>query len=395
LEAGSWKLRTGSEFDVAIVGAGPAGAWAAYCLAQRGARVALVDGSHPREKPCGGGVSARALALLRDISFDSTGSVDVSIARFFASSRGADVHLHKTDRVKPALMVVSRRELDGLLLGAARAAGADHVARRVIDIARADNRWTITTDTNRLHSAWLIGADGANSLVRRRLSRPFSRSDLSIASGYYVHGRTDAHIDIEFAEDPQGYLWSFPRPDHLAVGICAQADASTSAQLFAASAQWIARMHGSSGSTLTRYSWPIPSLSARALQYEQPAGPGWLLIGDAAGLVDSITREGIFFALQSAVLAAASVEGPDAERAYIRALRTTVHQELRKAARLKAWFFRPAFSRLLVQALQRSPGIRAIMAGLVSGEHTYDGLRRRLLMTGEWRIALDYLRLPS
>jgi len=105
-------------------------------------------------------------------------------------------------------------------------------------------------------------------------------------------------------------------------------------------------------------------------------------------------HEGIFFALQSAELAAACVQGPHTERAYTRALRTTLHQELRKAARLKAWFFRPAFSRLLVQALQRSPGIRAIMARLVSGEQTYDGLRRRLLMTGEWRIARDYLRMP-
>ena len=78
----------------------------------------------------------------------------------------------------------------------------------------------------------LVGADGANSLVRRTVARPFPRGALSIASGYYVHGLSASHIDIVFTQSPAGYLWSFPRPDHLAVGVGAQADEATSAQLF-------------------------------------------------------------------------------------------------------------------------------------------------------------------
>ena len=78
----------------------------------------------------------------------------------------------------------------------------------------------------------MVGADGANSLVRRTLTRPFRRGALSIASGYYVHGLSASQIDIVFTQSPAGYLWSFPRRDHLAVGVGAQADEATSAQLF-------------------------------------------------------------------------------------------------------------------------------------------------------------------
>jgi geranylgeranyl reductase family protein len=381
-------------FDVAIVGAGPAGAWAAYRLARAGARVVIIDGSHPREKPCGGGISARALSLLRDLPPNHLRTaVDVTTARFSASSLTAVVPLARVDAQTPALMIASRQDFDGALLQAARDAGLEHLARRVVGFERSDIGWDIRTDTHRVSSSWLIGADGANSLVRRRVFEAFRRSDLSIASGYYVHGQSGTHIDIEFTEAPRGYLWSFPRRDHLAMGICGQADETTSSQLFEASARWIQARYGTSPSSLTRYSWPIPSLTEQALLNERPSIDRCLLIGDAAGLVDPITREGIYFALQSAEIAASSLQGGNPAVSYSRALRATVHRELRRAARMKLRFFRPSFSTLLVRSLQHCERIGAIMAALVSGQQTYEGLRRRLLMTGELRLALDYLKL--
>ena len=381
-----------ADFEVAIVGAGPAGAWAAYRLAQGGARVAIIDGSHPREKPCGGGVSARALEILHPLSAHVPPAVDVTTGRFSTSDRTATVPLRRVDEA-PALLIVSRREFDAALLDRARHAGAEHVARRVVHLDRSNGGWSIVTDTSRLTAGWIIGADGANSLVRRRVHRAFARADLSVASGYFVHGKSGAHIDIQFTDSPPGYLWSFPRPDHLAVGVCGQANETSSAQLFDQASRWIAAHAPTPRSAWTRYSWPIPSLSERAIQMEHPAGDRWLLVGDAAGLVDPITREGIFFALKSAELAASSLGGPGAASTYVRALRATIHAELRKAARMKSRFFGPSFSRLLVRSLQRSERIAEIMARLVSGHQTYRGLRRRLLMTGEFRLALEYLRI--
>jgi geranylgeranyl reductase family protein len=381
-----------ASFDVAIVGAGPAGAWTARSLATRGAQVAVIDGSHPREKPCGGGLSARALRLLQLPPERLSSSVIVRRGRFAAAGESADISLDRPESAEPALVVVSRRELDGLLLEQAVDAGAIHIARRVVDIAREKGGWRLTTDTSRLDADWVIGADGANSLVRRKVNRAFPRDQLSIASGHFVHGASDTHIDVEFTRTPPGYLWAFPRKDHLAVGVCGQADETTSAALFDASSRWI-RARCRASNHLTRYSWPIPSLTAAGLALETPAGDRWILVGDAAGLVDPITREGIFFALLSGELAADSLAAPDAARRYADAVRSGMHRELRKAARIKARFFGPRFSRLLVQSLGRSDRIARIMADLVAGRQTYDGLRRRLLLTGEWRLLWEYLML--
>src|SRR5437016_2390251 len=93
--------------DVGIIGAGPAGAWTAYGLARRGARVRIFDASHPREKPCGGGVTGRALALVANaIDVGSLHAVDVRRARF-ASGGSAVVPLPTTDGTR-ALIVASR-----------------------------------------------------------------------------------------------------------------------------------------------------------------------------------------------------------------------------------------------------------------------------------------------
>lgn len=384
-----------NDFDVAIVGAGPAGAWAAYRLALAGARVAIVDGSHPREKPCGGGLSARALELLHPIVDRLPASVDASAARFTASGVTAPVTLRTRESPGPALVITSRRELDAALLQAAATSGAHHVPQRVLGFERRNGGWRVETASQRLTASWLIGADGANSLVRRRVAAAFTRRDLSVASGYFVHGRTSADIEIEFTIDPPGYLWSFPRPDHLAVGICGQADETSSAQLLDAARRWITANASAAERSLTRYSWPIPSLTAEALRDPKASGDRWILVGDAAGLVDPITREGIFFALQSAEFAASSVQSTNPSGRYAKLVAEHIYPELKRASEMKARFFASAFSGLLVHGLLRSNRIRAIMADLVSGRQTYHGLRRRLLLTGELRLAVAYLHLTA
>jgi flavin-dependent dehydrogenase len=234
-----------------------------------------------------------------------------------------------------------------------------------------------------------VGADGPNSLVRRRVFRPFRREDLSIAAGYFVHGASSREITVMFEHDPPGYLWSFPRRDHLAVGVGAQADGTSSGALLALAAAWIRKNVRDDGVRLERYSWPIPSLDASALEREQPAGDRWMLIGDAGGLVDPITREGIFFALASGEAAAASLAETGAAERYAERIGDGIHDELRRAARLKPRFFERRFTSLLVQALQRSTRIQAVMGDLVGGRQPYRGLRRRLLNTFELRLMLE------
>lgn len=393
------------QLDVAIVGAGPSGAWAAYLLARAGARVRLFDASHPREKACGGGVTGRALAIVSQaVSPDDCPTVRIRTARFVdtGESRGDGGQLPGTrggsavPLPADALVVASRASFDGALLAAARRSGAELVAARVRSLGEQSGGFQIDTADGARHTAsHLIGADGANSLVRRTLATAFRRDQLSIATGFFAHGATSNEIVIELMSDPPGYLWSFPRPDHLAVGICAQADAGVDAAALRTRVQtWIDRAGFKGWSRLEPYSWPIPSLSGADFDAVDPPRHDWYLIGDAAGLVDPITREGIYFALQSAQFAADAILSGSARagRDYTDRVRTEIVDDLARAARLKAAFFRPRFAHLLMSALDTSERVRAVMADLVAGAQSYRTLKWRLVKTMELGLALRLVR---
>jgi geranylgeranyl reductase family protein len=379
-------------FDVAIVGAGPAGSRAAWRLARAGARVAMFDGSYPREKPCGGGVTGRALDLVGDaVLAGALAGVPVVGATFEHGGQTVGMAVNEESGKRPRLTVMARRVFDEALLDAAVDAGAELVPAQVRSITTEANGWTLASGEHSVQADWLLGADGPNSFVRRTVLRAFPRGDLSIATGYYVHGCTSSRIAIAFEDDPAGYLWSFPRPDHLAVGICAQADESSPGVLLPVVSRWIAR-NVVDVVRLERYSWPIPSLTVAALRREQPSGPRWMLLGDAGGMVDPVTREGIYFALASGNAAADALQsGAQAARAYEHRIRDSIHPELIRAATLKNQFFNPRFTSLLIAALGASAAIRDVMTDLIAGAQPYRGLRRRLLGTREFRLAARLL----
>lgn len=119
-----------------------------------------------------------------------------------------------------------------------------------------------------------------------------------------------------------------------------------------------------------------------------------MLAGDAAGLVDPITREGIFFALRSGQLAAAALGTRDPGRRYAEAVCDELHDELRRAAILKAGFFKPRFIHLLIDALGDSNAIQRVMVDLIAGRQPYRGLRRRLVGTMELGWIIRALTAP-
>src|SRR5262245_29194221 len=207
--------------DVAVVGAGPAGAWTARELARRGVRVTIFDGSHPREKPCGGGVTGRALALVGDLRDAALERTAIRTVRFVDTPRRVDVGV---DLDPGSLVVASRATFDAALVRAALEAGASWCTSRVVDVDVTPHGARIDTRDGTHRADFIVGADGANSLVRRRVTTAFRRDQLSIATGFFARGVTSDEVVLEMTADPPGYLWSFPRPDHLAIGVCGQAD---------------------------------------------------------------------------------------------------------------------------------------------------------------------------
>lgn len=395
--------------DVAIVGGGPAGAWAALKLARAGARVTVFDASHPREKPCGGGLTARALQLVvNELGALPVPAVSVRGARFerAMASPAEPARVENGDAAalpladhglspESTLVIASRALLDRALLDAAVEAGAALVPERAIDVEARAGRASIRTRHRTYQAEFVLGADGANSLVRRRVAGAFTRRQMSIGAGYFVHGVSSREIAIRWVADPPGYLWSFPRHDHLAVGICAQStDEPSVERLRQHAAGWIAAADiARAPIRFERYSWPIPTLPAEDFDRLPLASDRWMLLGDAAGLVDPLTREGIYYALLSAELAAAAISHERSPAAAYRArLEQAAIPELRRAAQLRRAFFSAAFSRLVVQALRESGAIRAVMSDLIAGSQPYIGLRRRLLSTGRLGLALRVIK---
>jgi geranylgeranyl reductase family protein len=393
--------------NVAIIGAGPAGSMAAVRLARAGAAVTLFDPSHPREKPCGGGLTGRALALIADlIDIRSLPSVVVRTAVVehpanaagYTTADAAEVPLTgRGDGPDASLVVLSRAVFDRTLVDAAVRSGARLIPEKVIDVGRGDTQFVVRTDRGEHRADHIVGADGANSLVRKKLAKPFTRTQLSVAAGFFVHGVTSSAIVIRSMREQPGYLWSFPRPDHLAVGVCAPAAHGVPSPVLRAQSQhWIERHRLDTGATLTPYAWPIPSVGDRDARELVFGGPGWMLVGDAAGLVDPLTREGIYYALLSGQWAAEALFEGASERAshlYADRLHDEVGPEIARAARLSGPFFSPAFSALLVRALRESSAIRDVFVDLVTGVQPYRGLRRRLLATREWALAGRAIRM--
>jgi geranylgeranyl reductase family protein len=385
--------------DIAVVGGGPAGAFAAYLLARQGARVTVFDPSHPREKPCGGGVTGRALALVEPVlGLAKFPAVAIESGRFdVTGDRSASVRLHDHGfSADSSLLVVSRAQFDRALLDGAIAAGATLRPERVTHVETTATGAQVKTAKGAWNADYVLGADGANSFVRRRLAKAFTRAQLSIATGVFAHGVSSSEILVRFVSNPQGYIWSFPRPDHLAIGIGAQADETQSGPLRQILSDWLTETQIANEAKLEWYSWPIPSLQVEDFEHERTSGDRWMLLGDAGGLVDPLTREGIFFALRSAEMAAEAIagkHGTDPARAYHTQIAEEIFPELRMAARLKRGFFRGPFTRLLIDALQRSAGVRGLMCDLVGGHQPYRTLKRRLLGTFEISLAWQLLRL--
>lgn len=363
-------------YDVIVVGGGPAGSTAAREAAARGARVLLLDrATFPRDKPCGGGVNVRAAALL---PFDLAPVVERTVYGAAFSLRGGRPFRRRYHR--PLTYMTQRRRLDAFLLEQAERAGATVHQGEAVRTVEVNGAAEVRTDRGVYRGRTLVGADGANGVVRRALGlRPEPRAAVALEGNLpFPEGLPPAWQDclaLDVGGLPGGYAWVFPKGDHLNVGVGGWRwlGPTLRERLEAACRAWgldPARLRDLRGHHL-----PLRAPGAPLVR-----GPA-LVAGDAAGLVDPLSGEGIYAAIYSGREAARAVTHYLAGRApdlapYQAAVERELGPDLRTSRALQDLFHRTPTPYYLF--LSRSGWFWGQFCQVVRGETTYHAFARRL-----------------
>jgi geranylgeranyl reductase family protein len=364
-------------YDAIVVGAGPAGSTAARLLAQRGARVLLLDRApFPRDKPCGGGVT---LAAANELDIDISPVTERTITEVRVSYRLGKPFTRTWP--EPLTYMTQRCRLDAFLAERAVAAGAefrDGLPVRDVELGATDV--TVRANGDAYRARTLIGADGANGIVARALGlTPIDASFIAlegnIPAGGALTERWRNTVAVDLGGTPGGYGWLFPKGEHLNVGVGGWRwiGPTLRARLTALCAHLgldETQIFGLGG-----YHLPTRARGARLSR-----GPA-LLVGDAAGLVDPLSGEGIHAAFLSGRLAAdAARRVLDGEmsslESYDAAMARELLPDIEMSQKLQRAFQRTP--RVYVSLTRRSDRFWGAVAGFVRGTNSYSRFRRRL-----------------
>jgi geranylgeranyl reductase family protein len=297
-------------FDAIVIGGGPAGSTTALRLADAGASVLVADKARfPRDKPCGGGLTMRAV---RNCPVDPTPVVEELVDVVEIRFRYGDRVVRESRA--PFAWMTQRRRLDAFLLDAARERGAEvleGVSPKLEPAADGAPNVVVLGSGERVEADVVVGADGANGTIARTVGLgggivhgvayegnvPFGAESGSSVS----RERYERRCVIELADIPGGYGWVFPKGDHVNVGVGAWKDEGPRIR------EHLARMcagHGLDPASLSELRGHRLPLRVRGTRV---AGERVLLVGDAAGLVDPVTGDGMYECFVSSQLATDAV----------------------------------------------------------------------------------------
>jgi geranylgeranyl reductase family protein len=399
------------KFEVLIVGAGPAGSFAAEHLSRGGVKVALFDGRPANEpKACGGGVTSKALKAWPQL-LEAVGRTIDEVEMY--SPAGKKLRL----KLEEPFAIYSRTAFDAYLRERARSSGAQIFNERVSSQTRKseNENWIVRNRSGRQWSApLLVAADGANSPIAKKLAGPLPPAEMEVAFGYRapLPKEEGAPTIIAFLPGWAGYAWAFPRVDHLSFGIATSQDAFDHKTLDrmlwdfmlgyyrmrvdATASLWTSRekdkerdreIREKLQTSIERYAARIPGLAAKTWNTRRTAGEDWALLGDAAGFADPVTGEGIYYALRSAELfAEAYLSGRTVD--YENLWRNDFGRELKRAAEMRRRFYGnflgAPFTERMIGLGRAHRGIQRVLRELVAGEQGYVNLKRKLARSAIW-----------
>lgn len=288
-------------YDVLVVGAGPAGSRAAHAAAQAGARTLVLDrAAFPRYKTCGGGLIGPTLASLPD-GFEVPVQQRITQASFTFRGR-SHVERQAGDRI---LSLVNRADFDAALLDAAVAAGAELRTATVTGVHEdEDGVVTVTTSEGEVRARAVVGADGSASRIGRYVGVDLRQVDLGLEVELTPDAAASAawagRVHLDWGPEPGSYAWVFPKQDVLTVGVIMAKGHPAETKRYLT--DFVAQQ-GLSSLPVVRDSGHL----TRCRSADSPLGRGRVLVaGDAAGLLEPWTREGISYAVRSGALAGAT-----------------------------------------------------------------------------------------
>jgi flavin-dependent dehydrogenase len=360
---------------VAVLGGGPAGAFAAERLSAAGIPTVILDEKLAWEKPCGGGLTYKAYSRYPFLLDNDTPKRFVR-ETMLAAGGGGQARLS----LRQPLLIYSRIDLNRMFLDRAARAGVQIEKARVLEAARGNSGWKIKTSAGTLDADFCVVATGARNPLRN-VGTHWTPSDTMIALGYYVEAQQE-HIDIQFLPHLEGYIWIFPRCGHLSVGICGK---RVPAQQLRARLESFMSERGLGWKGARFYSHVLPSLGTSSWQNNRVAGPGWVAVGDAGGFVDPITGEGLYYAIRSADLASQAIlaDTEETQQSYRSLLDHDFTGDLAFGASIARRLFLGRFlfgsvPERMVQFARRSPRFYDLMQDLFAGTQSYLGLRGRI-----------------
>jgi flavin-dependent dehydrogenase len=359
-------------------------------------RVRVFEEKMGWEKPCGGGLSHKALRSYPFLAQTGGGGKFLHEAEFTAAS-GAAMRF----RLRTPMVVYARSTLNRLLLQRAEDAGAEVVADRILRLKRRDAGWELDGRQNTYRADFVVLAGGARTRLRSTFAPDFPPGDFMLTFGYYLPGVADL-LRVQFYEEFEGYAWAFPRLDHVSVGICGKAGAESMAAIRQRLGAFMQKFDYAPDPGRI-FSHLLPSLSVESWGSLRLVGPRWALVGDAAGLADPITGEGIYYAMRSGeLLGQALLEGfPEL---YPERVRNEFGRSMALGARLARMFYRGEFlgagiTTRMIEFGAHSRKFLALMQDLIEGSQSYLGLMTRLHMglaralletgVGRWRKVFE------